>query len=392
MAKYVYFFGGGAAEGGEKLRNLVGGKGAGLADMVNLGIPVPPGFTITTEVCTVFYEREQTFPEGLEAEVAANLKKIEEIMGMKFGDPKNPLLLSIRSGARASMPGMMDTVLNLGLNEQTVKGLADLTGNERFAYDCYRRFVAMYGDVVLGLKPETQGRAGPLRGDHRCKEEAEGHQARHRVHASTTSRTWWRASRRPSRSEARRRLSRRPDGAALGRHRRGLQLLEQRPRHRLPGAEQHPRLMGHGRQRAGHGLRQHGQGLGYGRGLHPEPGHRRQRLLRRVSPQRPGRGRGGGHQHPAAHQQEAEGRCRRCQASKKRCRSRTPISSGYGASSRSTTATCRTSSSPSRQGKLWMLQTRTGKRTAFAAFKIAVDMVQGGAHHQGRGPDARRAR
>jgi pyruvate,orthophosphate dikinase len=162
MAKYVYFFGGGAAEGGEKLRNLVGGKGAGLADMVNLGIPVPPGFTLTTEVCTVFYERGQTFPEGLEAEVAANLKKIEEIMGMKFGDPKNPLLLSIRSGARASMPGMMDTVLNLGLNEETVKGLADLTGNEWFAYDCYRRFVAMYGDVVLGLKPETKEEQDPF--------------------------------------------------------------------------------------------------------------------------------------------------------------------------------------------------------------------------------------
>ncbi|MGD0236776.1 MAG: pyruvate, phosphate dikinase [Syntrophorhabdales bacterium] len=162
MAKYVYFFGGGAAEGGEKLRNLVGGKGAGLADMVNLGIPVPPGFTLTTEVCTVFYERKQTFPEGLEAEVASNLKKIEDIMGMKFGDPKNPLLLSIRSGARASMPGMMDTVLNLGLNEETVRGLADLTGNEWFAYDCYRRFVAMYGDVVLGLKPETKEEQDPF--------------------------------------------------------------------------------------------------------------------------------------------------------------------------------------------------------------------------------------
>ncbi len=162
MAKYVYFFGGGAAEAGEKLRNLVGGKGAGLADMVNLGIPVPPGFTITTEVCTIFYERGQIFPEGLKEEVATNLAKIEEILGMKFGDPKNPLLLSIRSGARASMPGMMDTVLNLGLNEKTVSGLAELTGNEWFAYDCYRRFVAMYGDVVLGLKPETKEEQDPF--------------------------------------------------------------------------------------------------------------------------------------------------------------------------------------------------------------------------------------
>jgi pyruvate,orthophosphate dikinase len=162
MAKYVYFFGGDKAEGGESLRNLVGGKGAGLADMVNLGIPVPPGFTITTEVCTYFYDNEMTYPDGLKEEVAANLRRVEEIMGIKFGDLKNPLLLSIRSGARASMPGMMDTVLNLGLNETTVKGLAELTNNEWFAYDCYRRFVAMYGDVVLGLKPQTKEEHDPF--------------------------------------------------------------------------------------------------------------------------------------------------------------------------------------------------------------------------------------
>ncbi len=160
--KYVYFFGGNKAEGGEKLRNIVGGKGAGLADMVNLGIPVPPGFTITTEVCTYFYDHGNEYPSGLEKEVSANLRKVEQIMGMKFGDPKNPLLLSIRSGARASMPGMMDTVLNLGLNESTVKGLSHLTGNEWFAYDCYRRFVAMYGDVVLGLKPQTKEEHDPF--------------------------------------------------------------------------------------------------------------------------------------------------------------------------------------------------------------------------------------
>jgi pyruvate,orthophosphate dikinase len=162
MSKYVYFFGGNKAEGGESLRNLLGGKGAGLADMVNLTIPVPPGFTITTEVCTYFYDHNMSYPDGLKEEVAINLRKVEEIMGMKFGDPKNPLLLSIRSGARASMPGMMDTVLNLGLNESTVKGLSDLTGNEWFAYDCYRRFVAMYGDVVLSLKPQTKEEHDPF--------------------------------------------------------------------------------------------------------------------------------------------------------------------------------------------------------------------------------------
>ncbi len=160
--KYVYFFGGKKAEAGERLRNLVGGKGAGLADMVNLGIPVPPGFTITTEACVYFYKNKMTFPAGLKEEVTENMKKVEQVMGMTFGDPKNPLLFSVRSGARVSMPGMMDTVLNLGLNEKTVKGLAKLTGNERFAYDCYRRFVQMYGDVVLGLKPESKEEHDPF--------------------------------------------------------------------------------------------------------------------------------------------------------------------------------------------------------------------------------------
>ena len=160
--KWVYFFGGKKAEAGEKLRNLVGGKGAGLADMVNLGIPVPPGFTITTEACVYFYQNNMAFPEGLKEQVIENMKKVEKVMGMGFGDQKNPLLFSVRSGARVSMPGMMDTVLNLGLNDKTVKGLATLTGNERFAYDCYRRFVQMYGDVVLGLKPEEKDERDPF--------------------------------------------------------------------------------------------------------------------------------------------------------------------------------------------------------------------------------------
>jgi len=152
--KYVYFFGEGKAEGTAAMRNLLGGKGADLAEMTNLGIRVPAGFTISTEVCTAYYENNGKFPEGLEEEVRENLKKVEKAMGAKFGDTDNPLLVSVRSGARVSMPGMMDTVLNLGLNDKTVKGLIKQSGNRRFAYDCYRRFVQMYGDVVLGLKPE----------------------------------------------------------------------------------------------------------------------------------------------------------------------------------------------------------------------------------------------
>ena len=162
MKKYVYLFAGKKAEAGERLRNLVGGKGAGLADMVTLGIPVPPGFTITTEACVYYYQHDMAFPEGLKEEVRENLKKVESAMGMRFGDPANPLLFSVRSGARVSMPGMMDTVLNLGLNHETVEGLAQLTGDARFAYDCYRRFVQMYGDVVLGLKPENKDESDPF--------------------------------------------------------------------------------------------------------------------------------------------------------------------------------------------------------------------------------------
>ncbi|MFQ5866862.1 MAG: pyruvate, phosphate dikinase [bacterium] len=152
--KYVYFFGEGKAEGKAEMKNLLGGKGANLAEMTNLGIRVPAGFTISTEVCTIYYENNGKFPEGLKEEIDENLKKVENAMGAKFGDTENPLLVSVRSGARVSMPGMMDTVLNLGLNDETIKGLIKQSGNRRFAYDCYRRFVQMYGDVVLGLKPE----------------------------------------------------------------------------------------------------------------------------------------------------------------------------------------------------------------------------------------------
>ncbi len=156
MKKYVYFFAQNNAEGSADMKNLLGGKGANLAEMARLGIPVPPGFTITTEVCTYFYQNNRTYPEGLRKEVEEGMRKIEEYMELKFGDSEKPLLVSVRSGARISMPGMMDTVLNLGLNQDTVRGLVKLSGDERFAYDCYRRFIQMYGDVVLGLKPEEK--------------------------------------------------------------------------------------------------------------------------------------------------------------------------------------------------------------------------------------------
>jgi pyruvate,orthophosphate dikinase len=149
--KWVYDFGGGASDGDASMKNLLGGKGANLAEMAKLGLPVPPGFTITTEVCTVFYKNKRKYPDDLEAQVNDALKALEGRTAKKFGDVRNPLLVSVRSGSRASMPGMMDTVLNLGLNDQTAEGLAKLSGDRRFAYDSYRRFIQMYSNVVLGV-------------------------------------------------------------------------------------------------------------------------------------------------------------------------------------------------------------------------------------------------
>src|SRR4249920_2397266 len=157
MAKYVYSFGKGKADGNGSMKPLLGGKGANLAEMSRIGLPVPPGFTVTTEVCTYYYANKRTYPKALDAQTKAGMANIEKIMGTKFGDRKKmPLLVSVRSGARDSMPGMMDTILNLGLNDQTVIALVAATKNERFAWDCYRRFVQMYGDVVMGV----QKRAG----------------------------------------------------------------------------------------------------------------------------------------------------------------------------------------------------------------------------------------
>lgn len=152
MTKWVYHFGGGSAEGRADMRNLLGGKGANLAEMSSLGLPVPPGFTATTEVCTHYYANAKNYPKELTAQVEAGIAHIEKIVGLKFGDPKAPLLVSVRSGARVSMPGMMDTVLNLGLTDETVKGLATMSGDARFAYDSYRRFIQMFGNVVLGVE------------------------------------------------------------------------------------------------------------------------------------------------------------------------------------------------------------------------------------------------
>ncbi|MDR0995555.1 MAG: pyruvate, phosphate dikinase, partial [Tannerella sp.] len=161
--KRVFLFGNGKAEGSASMRELLGGKGANLAEMNLIGVPVPPGFTITTEVCTEYYKkgREQVV-KLLDADVKKAVAHVESLMNSRLGDLSNPLLVSVRSGARASMPGMMDTILNLGLNDEVVEGLARKTGNERFAWDSYRRFVQMYGDVALGMKPTSKDDIDPF--------------------------------------------------------------------------------------------------------------------------------------------------------------------------------------------------------------------------------------
>lgn len=148
MKKYVYFFN----EGKGDMKSVLGGKGAGLAEMTRIGIPVPQGFTITTEVCVEYYKNDKRYPQGLDGQIEENLKKLEQVSKKGFGDSQNPLLVSVRSGAPISMPGMMDTVLNLGLNDVTIQGIIEKTKNERFAYDSYRRFMQMFGNVVLGIE------------------------------------------------------------------------------------------------------------------------------------------------------------------------------------------------------------------------------------------------
>ena len=160
--KFIFSFGGGKAEGNAKMRDLLGGKGAGLHEMTRIGVPVPPGFTITTDVCTYYYAHRRQYPKGLESEVRGALTRVEKILDRRFGDSERPLLVSVRSGARESMPGMMDTVLNLGLNDRTVQGLIRRTQNPRFAYDSYRRFVQMYADVVQGLRPKEKTERDPF--------------------------------------------------------------------------------------------------------------------------------------------------------------------------------------------------------------------------------------
>ena len=282
------------SEGDATMRNLLGGKGANLAEMTNLGLPVPQGFTITTEACTKYYEDGRQINPEIQAQIMEYIEKMEKITGKKFGDLENPLLVSVRSGARASMPGMMDTILNLGLNEEVAEVMAKKSGNPRWAYDCYRRFIQMYSDVVMevGKKyfellidkmKEEKGVKLGRRADRRGSEGA-GQPVQGRIQV-----------------QDRRGFPLRSQGTADGRHQGGLPLLGQPPRQRLSPRQRHPLFLGHCRQRPDDGLRQHGRYLRHRRCLHPQPRHRRKGPLRRVPDERAGRGRRRRRAHPQPH-------------------------------------------------------------------------------------------
>ena len=256
--KLIYTF----PEGNAQMRTLLGGKGAGLAEMTNAGLPVPPGFTITTEACNAYYATGKELPPGLWDDVLAHMAALEQETGKGFGDPNNPLLVSVRSGAAFSMPGMMDTVLNLGLNEHTVQGLIELTGNERFGYDAWRRFVAMFGRIVLDIP------AAEFDEPFDALKEERGVSADTDLTADDLRQIADRY-REIVREKTGRAVPDRPISAAGAGGTRRLRQLVRQARPRLPRVQQDPARPGHGGERGDHGLRQHGRRLGHRRGLHP---------------------------------------------------------------------------------------------------------------------------
>ena len=251
------------------MKDLLGGKGAGLAEMTNAGLPTPPGFTITTAACNDYFEAGEQLPDGLWDDVLEAIKEVERRTGKGFGDASNPLLVSVRSGAKFSMPGMMDTVLNLGLNEETLHGLIALTGNERFGWDAYRRFIQMFGRIVMDVDGEPV-RPRPRREEGRARREA-GHGPERRGPAR---------ARRDVQGDRprghRSRLPDRPVRAARPRDQGRVRELVRQARPRLPQVQQDRRRPRHRGQRRDDGLRQHGRRLGHRRRVHPRPEHRRE--------------------------------------------------------------------------------------------------------------------
>ncbi len=331
MKKYVYSFGNGTADGDGKMKDVLGGKGAGLAEMCRAKLPVPPGFTISTEVCNIYFQNKNAVPADINEQMLEALQTLEKRMGQKLGDGADPLLVSVRSGAKFSMPGMMDTILNLGLNDETVKAVEAKSSNPRFAYDCYRRFIQMYGNVVLevakhdfdevfeGQKKKAKAKLDTELTAEDLQEVIAGYK---KLVQKKTGKPFPQDAARAARRRARRRVP----------------LLVQRPRHHYRQMNQIPGRSRHRRQRAGHGVRQPGRDFGHGRGLHAQPRHRREGFLRRVPGECAGRRRGGRHPHTAPYQRTRNLECPRS----------TTSSAKSPPCWRTTTATSRISNSPSR--------------------------------------------
>ncbi len=259
--RYVYYFGDGHADGSGGMKSLLGGKGANLHEMTRIGLPVPAGFTITTEVCTHFYAHNRTYPPELEAEVAAALAKVEKSVGKKFGDKERPLLVSVRSGARDSMPGMMDTILNLGMNDEVVEIVAKKTNNARFAWDSYRRFLQMYGDVVMGVQKRPGEDHEPFETviEH-LKDERYGKHDFPDVRLTVADlKELVQRFKALIKERTGRIFSARSASAALGRDRGGFWLVDERSRDGLSPEIRHPARLGNGRKCADDGVWKYGR-------------------------------------------------------------------------------------------------------------------------------------
>ncbi len=267
VTKWVYFFGAGRAEGDGTWRDLLGGKGAGLAEMTKIGLPVPAGFTISTEACDYFYKNGKKYPAELKKQVAEHVARLEKVTRKKLGDPKNPLLVSVRSGSARSMPGMMETILNLGLNERSVQGLAQSTKNERFAYDAYRRFVQMYSTVVMELPKEDL--------EHRLRAMKERLGVKQDTDVPASG---WKELVQEYKANFREKI--------VGRDRRRVRFVDGGESCDLSPRGENNGIARHGRQCGADGLRQHRRHLRHGRLLHSRPQFRRKDFLRRLSGER----------------------------------------------------------------------------------------------------------
>ena len=287
--RYVYGF----DEPSEGGRELLGGKGVGLAEMTQLGVPVPSGFTITTDACRAYMANGQQLPDGLPEEIERHIDTLEQQTGKRFGDPQNPLLVSVRSGAAVSMPGMMDTILNLGLNDDAVEGLASSTGNPRFAYDSYRRLIQMYGEVVEGVDAHRFEQAlTDLKAERGVQQDVELDANDLRELVGTYKQIYEDETGTPFPQDAR---------DQLGRAVRAVFESWDTPRAQVyRRSAPDPRRPRHRRERGRDGLRQQGRGLRHRRRVHARPVHRRAGALRRVPRGRPGRGRRGRDPHAQA--------------------------------------------------------------------------------------------